>query len=536
MTDVDAVVPNMNRFRAWLPRPRPDRSPSTAGYAPQLGINLNHMAEWILNGAFTNMFREAKQWNGSPTLDANGWPTAGWPVQSSLVNNVGAANVRTGTYTVYFAGSGTITISGSASASITSSGQTFTVVTAVNSGIGVTISSSSASPNHVRDIAVVHSTDIADYLAGESFTALFRASVAAVGSVIRFMDPFATNASEHIDWANRATPSLYTQNSASGSSVGSSTKGMCIEFAVELCNKTGCDMWLNVPHRATDDYCSQLFAYVAANLSPGLLCWVELSNEVWNSLFDRAAGDAGPTDNGQYTYFVTLANSLGLGGANNSEKRQRAYKRRAIEVFALAVTAFGGTSRLRRVLAGQRIARTILDYSLAFEPENNSQIDYLAIATYWGAAALISTQNPSGRKPTTLDEYFTDLALVRPVSEAAEAADVVYYRDTYGKQVVAYEGGLVSEIGTSGGWATDAALHALVNSAMSDPRMQDEYRSWIANQRTSGLALVNHYAMCYPFPAVGSSAGRWGLREHIYATDGASPKYVAIRNAKLGVG
>ena len=494
------------------------------------------MAEWILNGAFTNMFREAKQWSGSPTLDANGWPTAGWPVQTSLVNNVGAANVRTGVHTVYFAGSGTINITGSATATITSSGQTFTVVTAVNSGIGITIASSSAPPNHVRDIAVVHANDLADYLAGESFTSLFKLSVSEVGSVIRFMDPFATNTSEHIDWAGRSTPTLYTQNSASGASVGSSTKGMCIELAVELCNKTGCDMWLNVPHRATDDYCTQLFAYVAANLSASRVCWVELSNEVWNSLFDRAAGDAGPTDNGQYTYFVTLANSLGLGGANNSEKRQRAYKRRAIEVFALAVTAFGGTSRLRRVLAGQRIARTILDYSLAFEPENNDKIDYLSVATYWGAAALISTQNPSGRKPLTLEDYFTDLDLVRPVSEAADAADVAYYSSTYGKQLVAYEGGLVSEIGTSGGWATDSALHALVNSAMGDSRMQERYRSWFANQKTSGLVLTNHYAMCYPFPAVGTSAGRWGLREHIYASDGASPKYVAMKNAKAGVG
>ncbi len=521
-------------LRKWRRRRRngPD---APASYAPPLGMNLNHVADWILNGAFTNMFREARMWGGSPTLDASGWPTAGWPAQTVLLNQVGAANIRTGTYTVFYAGAGTITISMSASATITSSGQTFTVTTPAAGGIGVTISSSSAAPNHVRDIAIVHSSDLAAYLAGDTFTAAFRSFVQDACGVIRFMDPFATNGSEHIDWANRAKPTWYTQASSSASGVGSSTRGLCIEFAVELCNLAGKDMWLNVPHRATDDYCQQLFAYVAANLDPARVVWIELSNEVWNALFDRATGDSGPTDNGQHTYFLSLANSLGLGGGGDTEKRQRGYKRRAIEVFDLAATAFGGTSRIRRVLATQRNSHAVADYAMTFESENNSKIDFIAIASYWGNAALNAAQNPSGRKPTTLDEYFADLALARPTAEALDVADIAYFRATYGKEVVAYEGGLVSEIANAGGWSSDAALHALVNAAMADPRMLTEYRTWIANAKLSGYQLLMHYGSIYPHPTTGT-AGRWGLREHLYAGDAASQKYVALRNAHAGIG
>jgi hypothetical protein len=113
------------------------------------------------------------------------------------------------------------------------------------------------------------------------------------------------------------------------------------EDPVDLCNQLGCDLWINVPHAATDACVTQLATLVAGRLNRGLKCVVELSNEHWN----YAAG---------FTQFFHFAN-MGYYGVNVSypgvalpEGRLSAtqwYTLRTAQVHDLFATAFASQGR-----------------------------------------------------------------------------------------------------------------------------------------------------------------------------------------------
>lgn len=477
---------------------------------PRKGINLYHTAEWVPAGPYADAMAQCQQWSGSPTLDANGFPSAGWPFFTRIVNPLGASQFPTGTYFVFFDGTGTITIAGDATATITTSGQSFTVANATGAGVQVTIASSSASPNHVRNIHIPfpgHESDYASVIFHRDFLTL----IGQCGDTIRFMDPMGTNASKQILYANRPTTTWYTKNSASSSVPTSSTRGMPIEHVVAMGNRLSKNIWICVPHRADDDYVTQLATYIAANLNAGLKVYVEYTNEHWNQVFDRAQGDVAPTDNGQYTYCANQGALLSLG-SNAFQNRCRYYKRRAVEVFDLFTAAFGGNSRLVRVIGGQAGSNTVLTEVMNFESANNGKVDALAVAPYMGGKIGSSTQNPSGRKPTTLDHFFTDLALQTANDYPGLVAAVISAKTTWGKPMLGYEGGGAFEVATSGGWANDPALQQLFNDAMHDPRMYTAHETWFA--LLTDFELVNYYAHAYE-PSTDSAAARWGLVERM---------------------
>ncbi len=107
---------------------------------------------------------------------------------------------------------------------------------------------------------------------------------------IRFMDWLHTNNSRQKYWADRPTPTSYTQGGKNG---------ICIEYAIRLCNYLDMDGWFNVPHAATNEYIRKFAEMVESDLEQGRTAYVEYSNEVWNWQFDQAqwacrAGRWGP--------------------------------------------------------------------------------------------------------------------------------------------------------------------------------------------------------------------------------------------------
>ena len=126
--------------------------------------------------------------------------------------------------------------------------------------------------------------------AGTLFTADYK-NLLSNFTTIRFMDYFNTNTSTIQTWADRTLPGQITQSQANGGS---------IEYAVELANETGKDLWINIPFNADDDYVTKLaellkygsdginpYTSVQANplyppLNSGLKVYIEYSNENWN--------------------------------------------------------------------------------------------------------------------------------------------------------------------------------------------------------------------------------------------------------------
>ena len=82
-----------------------------------------------------------------------------------------------------------------------------------------------------------------------------------------------------VAWAQRAQPSHATW---------ASPKGVPYELMVDLCNQLNKDMWLCLPHNASNEYIFQAATLVKNRLKPNLKVYVEYSNETWNWMFGQA--------------------------------------------------------------------------------------------------------------------------------------------------------------------------------------------------------------------------------------------------------
>ncbi len=81
-----------------------------------------------------------------------------------------------------------------------------------------------------------------------------------------------------IPWSGRATLSWFTWNT---------NKGVPYEVMIDICNRLEANMWICVPHNASDDYSTQLAVLVRDQLHPNLKVYVEYSNETWNWMFGQ---------------------------------------------------------------------------------------------------------------------------------------------------------------------------------------------------------------------------------------------------------
>lgn len=56
-------------------------------------------------------------------------------------------------------------------------------------------------------------------------------------------------------------------------------------WQVDLCNRVGADMWMNIPVTASDNYIRDCANFLKNNLNPGLKVYLEYGNENWNNGF-----------------------------------------------------------------------------------------------------------------------------------------------------------------------------------------------------------------------------------------------------------
>jgi hypothetical protein len=204
--------------------------------------------------------------------------------------------------------------------------------------------------------------------------------------VIRYMDLLETNDSETTDWNTQQ------QESASTYSGG---KGVNMATVVKFANFTKKHLWINIPHKATDDYLTNLKTLLEGTLDPTLHVWIEWSNEVWNGIFDQfqdnidaaqaeiTAGDVQLNDNGAIT------NTFYLG------------RRRVAKMLMHAQSILGTSSQFRYVLAGQFVDTSVvqkgLDYITKYFGPPKNYIHSIAVATYYncGKDAVLGADIPA---------------------------------------------------------------------------------------------------------------------------------------------
>ncbi|MDQ3439851.1 MAG: hypothetical protein M3478_05820, partial [Planctomycetota bacterium] len=283
-------------------------------------------------------------------------------------------------------------------------------------------------------------------------------------------------------------------------------RGAPYEHAIELGNRTHKDIWLNVPGGADDDFVRQLATLVKQRLAPGVNCYVEWSNELWNRIFtqhqlnvDAATEETRRGDR-----------KLSLGGLETNPRQWgwRRSARRTVEIAQIFREVCGPDEmRIRVVLAGQHANPEILASGLRYiEAHYGPPRDFLygiAIAPYFGDDDKAALKRPD----LTVDDVTSMLLAQAEESADARAKSSHDLARRYGLKSIAYEGGI--DLGQH-----DVAIDAKTR-AQFDPRTGDavdkHLRTWFAGGGDEYLyfILVSRY----------TKYGYWGLTDDIRQLD-----------------
>lgn len=501
--------------------------------AHPLGVNIMYTNDWDPTQIFADAMKHARHFGtpGAPydegaAVDAHGWPTG----DAGAVVLVDIPSMG-GTYNLTFTGQATAAVTANHDPSTavrnarydaaTNRTTAEVVVGPAESNLYLVFRGQAGGVKDVRLMRPGHGPD-------EIFNQQFLARIARF-QVLRFMDYSTTNGNAQANWADRLLPANATQQQRpDGVDVGSSW-----EYVVLLANQTGKDVWINVPHLASDDYVTklaQLFRYgsdgvnpytseranpIYPPLDPGRKVYVEYSNELWNGGFSQsgwlesqalavlAAGDADLLYDGATSRYTVMFRMVG---------------RRTAQVSNIFRSVFGDAQMMTRV-------RPVLPGQMANSGTVTQPLNYLRDRWTGGASRYVYAitgapyfrdSGADSRTDLTLDIAFNEMSsyietrIVPWIDAWASAAS------THGVKMVAYEGGqhLI------GSGSIDVKM-----AAQRDQRMRTLIGNLYTHWFNGGGEVFMYYSLCSGWNQYGS----WGLSNDISSEAGA--KWDAIRDA-----
>ncbi len=337
-------------------------------------------------------------------------------------------------------------------------------------------------------------------------------------STFRFMDWNATNSSNAERWGVRRRPDYLVQTP--GWRPRLPMGGMAYELMIDLCNESGKDMWMCVPHLADDRYVRELARLMRDRLNPELKCIVELSNELWNFSQGPELGKKMIEPDWEWqTSDVTLYYG--------------AVAPRLAQVSRIFRQVWGtqARGRLEVVLAGQTGNPWHIDKALEYYRDNGIEprevIDALAIAPYIHVHGKYSELDRL--MEAMMENVEGALALARKGMPADEARDAnrLYYgirrhkdiADRHGLKLYAYEGGQHV-------WHNRVTDGAMIGRAQRHPAMRRIYRDYFRLWETVNPGgLFMHYTF---------TSGSWGLLADL--REPGSPKWDGLMSQLLPTG
>lgn len=345
-------------------------------------------------------------------------------------------------------------------------------------------------------------------------------------------------------WDHKATMDDAVWGGNDGRTAHEDHKGVPIEVMVALGNTLERDIWVNMPHVASDDYVKNYAKYVYDNLNPGLKVYIEYSNEVWNNGF--AANE----------YTTKMGKGLGLDdvptefiGSNRDGDyfaRLRYHSQRSVEIFKLWEAEFGGsTSRIVRVL-GSFIGDKVLTEQM-LKHIDPMGIDAVAIAPYFFGCpyeAICVDAPKTLLEATSVDDIFDiidqdSIVDVKSLDGTVEAVkNQLGVTSQYNVKLVTYEGGQHLVTGVFGSNIDDTdkpRLRALFNDANRDPRMKERYVRFLNAWKDlsgEGASLFTLYTL----PQSYYRFGNFGLKEHLNSARSESPKFDGVMSFQESVG
>lgn len=360
--------------------------------------------------------------------------------------------------------------------------------------------------------------------------------MSVVTGPIRFMDVNNVNSTAVVNWADRkpptdnqvmghprtvelstTAPAILPEASSPlakafwGSATTTNVDGIAYEWLIDLCNRTGRDMWVCVPPFASDDYITQMATLINSRLKTGLTCWVEFANEYWNGSISVLNA---------YSLEPTVSGSL--PGTNKYYQGLAYCTTRSIKAWSLFTNVFGAANagygkRLVRVWAGSgnsdlyTQAITNILKSATYNPSSILP-DAVACAPYIGPGDNVNGGTLDGAASDIATKYHANI--VDSMNNYIPAWKAI--ATSLGVPLVTYEGG--NQLSTNAGtWNANSAIEA-------------EYTFQITQLATSGVKVFNHYTWTGAY----SSGSAWGLRAATGDSDTISPKWTAVRKWTTG--
>lgn len=552
------------------PAPAPIGSNATS----PLGSNLSDWRDWSTEQPFIDLFKTSRGWipqapgvwdtgeRARLDLDADGWPRS---LPAAGATDVRYRSVATllltgadlnatrpgGEYVVLHDGEGTLAYGLGARRIDARSrpGRDVVQVDAANAGgllVAITATDPNRTGNHLRNIRVAAPGIVCDdaplqMCLADNDPACQRAACrsmeSALGSrlfhpdflraqvryrALRFMGPQSANvldaaAPQVTDWSqrNRLTSARWNDQA-----------GVPPEVVFALSNQLRADAWVNMPHRASDDYMRQFARMARAQLDPSRRVVVEYGNEIWNTAF--SAG----------TWVQQQAEALWPGGTDSGyTKRINWHGKRTAEMCDIWKAEWGAdagrvTCALGAQAANAWTATAALECRLwsAGRPCQAHGIGAVAIAPYAGSYLGLATHQTAVRGWTAdadggLGRLFAEFTAGGVLAGAPAGGALAQSRGWVaahaaearrrGLALLAYEGG--QHLAGVGAVASDAAVTNLFVRANRDPRMTGAYLTLLSDWTAAGGGLFMH------FQGVGAPGryGSWGALEHMGQTRSA---------------
>lgn len=432
------------------------------------------------------------------TVSSDGWPTSLLSDQSAslLLPPRTTGHWPVGNYNFSYSGTGTFSFGFNASQVSHNSGAKTGVVSITGTGTsGVYFhidSTDSGDPLH--DFKIFHP----GHTVANTFNSTYM-SMLSPYNVLRFMDWGAINNSTETDWTDRRTSTFRCQTHAA------------YEHMIALCNQTGNDMWVCIPHLATDDYVTSLATLIFSTLNSPLKVYVEYSNETWNFIFTQA------------TYVQTQGSGLAHPTFGYAGKR-------SAEIFALFSTAFGGLTRIVRVVAGQAANTAVINEKLAELATAGGGYDAIAIAPYFGDAVAnaIHVADPTIATTVVADVLESCRQSLYGTVNGRITSHLTIASGA-GKRLICYEAG--QHLLGTGAANNNTSLTTLLTSANRDADMGTLYTEYLTFWEGMAGDLFNQFNETCTM----SKAGFWGALETQDADfEGTgAPKYKALRDFSL---
>ncbi|MDQ8184649.1 DNRLRE domain-containing protein [Pelagicoccus sp. SDUM812002] len=312
-------------------------------------------------------------------------------------------------------------------------------------------------------------------------------------TVLRFMDWGGTNNSKVEFWSQRR-PATDAGNESIGfiSQSSSLTAGLAYEWMIDLCNRTGKDMWVCLPHKSDATYWSNLAQLIYSDLDPSLKVYIEYSNETWNGGF------------AQFQYTIDKGVAGGLPGSNQWYKGGAYSVYQSLGIFHAFENVFGVDSpRIVKVVSASGnldIARKAIDNvvnSSSWNP-NGITVDAFANAPYVGSGLDGADASIASQFRTKTDQRI-----------AGSVASSVSIATDFNLVLITYEAG----------------QHLTDNADLwsANPAIYDEYL-YMLDEMDEHFALFMHYTHAGNW----TSGGAWGAKEYTGQPLTQAHKYRAL--------